>query len=192
MSEPDPLGVAADISKRLEALGIRFLIVGSIASSIHGEPRATNDIDMVADIAASDVEAILHALEAHYYVQGSDVRNAVADGSSFNAVHRQTYQKVDVFVAGQDEFTQAELGRAMLVQLNERVAIRVATAEDLILSKLRWFELGNRVSDRQWRDILGVVKEAAGNLDVSYLQVWADRLQLGHLLARCLREADVS
>ena len=116
MSEPDPLGVAADISKRLEALGIRFLIVGSIASSIHGEPRATNDIDMVADIAAADVEAILHALEAHYYVQESDVRNAVVDESSFNAVHRQTYQKVDVFVAGQDEFTRAELGRAVLVE----------------------------------------------------------------------------
>lgn len=158
MNQPDPIRVIHDVSRILSNLRIRFFVSGSIASSLYGEPRSTNDIDIVADISGGEAEAIVKAFSVDYYVDEQDVSNAIDRSSSFNIVHNETVQKVDIFVAGRDPHTRVELERVQLAALEDALSIPMVSREDLILRKLLWFEKGNRISDRQWRDVLGLLK----------------------------------
>jgi hypothetical protein len=187
MNQPDPIRVIHDVTRILTAIGIRFFVSGSIASSLYGEPRSTNDIDIVADISEGDAEAIVNAFAADYYIDEHDVRNAIHRASSFNIVHNETVQKVDIFVAGQDPHTQEELERVQSVSLEDGQSIPLASREDLILQKLLWFDRGNRVSDRQWRDVLGLLKGA--DPDVPYMNGWARQFGISELLTRALSES---
>ncbi len=172
MNQPDPIKVINDVGRILSDLGIRFFVSGSIASSLYGEPRSTNDIDIVADL---DEE---------------DVRRAIERSSSFNIVHNETVQKVDIFVAGRDPHTIRELGRTHLMTLQDGSSIPLASREDLIFQKLVRYEKGDRVSDRQWRDVLGLLK--GSEPDVHYLKDWAEQLGVADLLSEAFVESDLS
>ena len=104
---PDPLAVALDVARVLERLGIAYLAAGSLASSVHGEPRSTNDVDLVVDLAAGQVPSLLQALGDRYYVSPEAVAEAAPTGGAFNLIHLGTAVKVDVFVAGDDPFEAA-------------------------------------------------------------------------------------
>jgi hypothetical protein len=188
---PDPIAVALEVAAILERLGISYLAAGSLASSIHGEPRSTNDIDLVADIEPGHVEDLVAALGDAYYVSPNAVRQAVLEGGTFNAIHLGTAVKVDVFVAGRDPFDAERLEHRERVEVwsDPPGELYVDTAEHTVLRKLEWYRRGDEVSERQWRDVLGIVRAQGDRLDRLRLAGWAERLGVSDLLERVLSEA---
>ena len=194
---PDPIGVAVSLASVLEQLGIPYLIGGSLASSVHGEPRSTNDIDVVADLREEHVARFLDALGDAYYVNEEAVRHALraaqlrTTGDSFNVIHRSGAIKVDVFIAGTDPFEAERLRLRQRVQVSSKpdTYLFIDTAEHSLLRKLEWYRRGGEVSDRQWRDVLAIARVQGGRLDHTRLVVWADRLGVADLLARALVDA---
>jgi hypothetical protein len=173
----------------LDALGIVHTIGGSIASSIAGEPRSTIDIDIVADLRESDVSALLSALSADFYVDEEALRRAVRERSSVNLIHQATQLKVVIFVAGGTPLDEQQLRRRRAVEIAPGRTLHVHPPEDILLPKLRWYGRGGETSERQWRDILGIIRVQAQRLDSDYLCVNAPVLGVADLLARALREA---
>lgn len=185
-----PISVLSLVSSALEKLNIRYVLVGSFASSLHGLYRATADIDILADIKAEHVGPLHSALKEAFYVDELAMRNAIARGQSFNAIHFDSVFKVDIFVASNDEFAAVQLNRRQLRELSadRNDKVYVATAEDTVLAKLRWFRAGNESSKNQWNDVLGIVGVIRDGLDITYMQAWAERLDIGDLLKQALIE----
>lgn len=187
---PDPLGVALAASGILDRLGIPYVITGSFASSVHGEPRSTDDVDVVADVRPVHVSPLTAALAAEWYVSEQAMREAIDAGTSFNAIHLPTGVKVDIFVVANDPFDAQRVAAARLVRIGQPAAVlRIDAAEYILLRKLEWFRRGGETSDRQWRDVLGIIRTQGTRLDRAELATWADRLGVADLLARALREA---
>ena len=186
-----PISVLSLVTAALDKLGIRYVLVGSFASSIHGLYRATADIDILADLKGEQVTALYQALKDAFYVDESAMRNAVAQRRSFNAIHFDSVFKVDIFIAQQDDFASAQLDRRQLRSLSpdRDEPVYVASAEDTILAKLRWYRAGNETSTNQWNDVLGILGILQDGLDVTYLRLWAERLHVSDLLERALEEA---
>lgn len=185
---PDPLAVALDIARHLERLGVEYLVAGSLASSLHGEPRATLDVDLVASLLPSHASSLARDLASDYYIDEETARRAIAEGRSFNAIHFATAIKVDIFVAGTDPFEQERLRCRTRVQVgSEPIAVLyVDTAEHTVVRKLEWFRRGGEVSERQWRDVAAIVRIQGARLDQARMRHWAARLGVADLLARQL------
>lgn len=188
---PEPITVAVSFVSLLERLGIPYVLGGSLASSLHGEPRSTNDVDVVTDLHPAQVKALVDALADDYYVSADAATQAVASGGAFNAIHLATGVKIDVFVAGRDSFEHERLANALRVRLADEDSplIAVDTAEHTVLRKLEWYHRGGEVSDRQWRDVVAVLRLNADQLDRNRLHRWADVLGVSDLLRRALEEA---
>lgn len=185
----DPIAIAVSVARVLESLGIVYTIGGSIASSIAGEPRSTVDIDIVAALRESDVSALLSALSADFYVNEEALRRAVRERSSANLIHQATQLKVDVFVAGGTPLDTQQLHRRRAIEIAPGRMLHVHPPEDILLQKLHWYRKGGETSERQWRDIIGIIRVQAQQLDQAYLTVNAPVLGVADLLARALREA---
>jgi hypothetical protein len=188
----EPLLVVARLARAFDALGIRYLIGGSLASAIYGKPRATQDVDLVAEIAPPHVEPLARDLAAEFYVDPEMIRDAIRRRACFNVVHLATMFKADVFIARDDAWSREEMARARAEAIDTpegRVAVRFASPEDVLLHKLVWYKLGDQVSDRQWGDIVGVIQVQAGSLDIAYLRSWAPVLDVFDLLARAWPQA---
>ena len=172
-------------------LEIPFLVGGSLASSTHGLPRQTNGIDMLADLGPERVEEFCGRRGPEFYVDASEARRAVEAGRAFNVIHRGGAYKFDIFPVNNDPFARSEIqrrryARASIVGI-EHIEFPVASAEDTILSKLVWYCKGGEASDRQWNDILGILKVQAAALDDGYLSRWAAELGVASLLERARR-----
>jgi len=128
---PDPIEVAASITAVLDGLGIRYLIGGSLASSVHGEPRSTNDVDILAAFHAAHIEPFIEAIRGEYYVSRRAVREAVQRGAHFNVIHTRAAVKVDVFPAGDDPFEleRLELRQPLRLPTEPEALVYVDTAE---------------------------------------------------------------
>ncbi len=189
--EPAPLAITLRVAEALEALGIPYFITGSLASAIHGVARSTVDVDLVADLRAGQEEAFRSELGDEFYADIEAIREAVHRRASFNLIHQETMYKVDVFVSRARAFDKIRFERrsAKVVATDPERKVFVATAEDVVLAKLEWYQAGGRVSERQWRDVLGVLSVQAGRLDLGYLRQWASNLGVADLLARALVEA---
>jgi hypothetical protein len=196
MSEPNTQYIFAAITpivEALEQLEIKYHIGGSVASSVYGIIRATIDADLVAELRPEHVRPLVKLLEADYYIDEDAVRDAVKRRSSFNAIYLDTMLKVDVFIPKPRLFEQEELRRARLLPLIKNTRpFYVASPEGTILNKLEWYRMGGEVSDRQWNDILGVLKVQDTNLDMAYLQRWAVALNVADLLERALVDAGLA
>lgn len=187
----DALRATFAVIHTLEALGLDYLIGGSLASSLHGIPRSTQDADLLVDLPRERVPELVTALEGRFYLDEERVRDAVIREASFNVIHLPTMFKVDLFVLGRDPLGCSEMQRRERHRLGEgreREAF-VASAEDTVLQKLLWYRLGEGVSDRQWLDLVGVLQVQGERLDRRYLQRWARELGLDSLLQEALREA---
>jgi hypothetical protein len=190
---PEPIAVTISVTAILEKLGIKYLIGGSLASTVHGMVRTTQDSDIVAEMSQEQVEAFVHALEGEFYVDKESITSAIAQHTSFNIIHRESMFKVDIFVPTLRPFVREQLSRArkQVFAIEPKVEALVATAEDTILAKLEWYRMGGEVSERQWRDVLGILKIQAGNLDLSYLNHWAKKLKVSDLLEHALIESTI-
>ncbi len=177
------------VTQVLEQLGIPYVVGGSLASSLHGVMRATLDVDIVADMHLNQISALEAALAPEFYADGDMMRDAIERRSSFNLIHYATSFKVDIFIRKVRPFDHIQFERRVraVVASDPEQSIYVTSAEDIILAKLEWYRLGGEVSDRQWRDILGVMSVRAGDLDLAYLQRWANELQVADLLERALQ-----
>lgn len=194
MSAPDLLAAITPIVDVFERLEIGHHIGGSVASSVHGVPRATLDVDLVADLKLQHVEPLVAALRPGYYLDEDTIRDAISKRSSFNVIHLDTMLKVDVFVLKGRPFDGQAFIRSRRDTLDDVEGSRlffVASAEDVILNKLEWYRIGHQVSERQWNDVLGVLKVQARALDFIYLRHWAQELGIDDLLVRAIEEAGV-
>jgi hypothetical protein len=191
MTPADPLVALRFVVRVLEGLGVPHFVTGSVASSARGVPRASLDADLVADLRPEQATAVCDALEGSFYVPRGRVREAIAARSSFNVIHLETIVKVDVFVSGRRAFDRRAMSRAQPAVFGggEGVRIVTATAEDVVLSKLDWFERGGRMSERQWSDLVGVLRVHAGALEFEYLREGAAELAVSGLLEAALAEA---
>ena len=149
------------------------------------------DSDIVADFREEHIAPFVAALKAVFYVDDEMIRDAIRAHRSFNVIHLQSLFKVDIFVAKDREFDRLQIARrsAYLLSTERNQSAYVASAEDTILAKLEWYRMGDEVSDRQWKDILGVIKVQADKLDMEYLQRGANLLKVADLLERALNAA---
>ena len=182
----DPVAVALCVAQILETCGLRYLVGGSLASSMSGEPRSTLDVDIVVALTASDVGPVTDALRGEFDVDDLAVARAVRERSSVNVFHRASAIKVDLFIMGESPLDHEPMNRRLRIQVTadpDRY-LYAYTPEDILLQKLRWFRKGHEVSDRQWRDVLGILLVQGDALDLGYLRDRAERLGLSDLLAR--------
>jgi hypothetical protein len=179
------------VVQALEALRVPYVVCGSVASAIHGIPRTTMDSDLVADLSQEHVTPLAAALQSEFYLDEDSMRESIDRRSSFNVIYIDTMFKVDLFIPKARSFDQAQLADRVEMEVTsdpQRKAWFV-TAENIVLAKLEWFQLGDQVSERQWRDVLGVLKTQGKNLDFAYMQQMAKTLGVADLLKLALDEA---
>jgi hypothetical protein len=184
----EPVEVTIKVTAVLEKLSVPYLIAGALASALYGMVRTTQDADIVAEMRPEHLQPFVSALQGEFYLDDEMIAAAIQHNSSFNIIHRETMFKVDVFIPHSRPFLRAQLARTQrqTFTFETDVSAEFASPEDTILAKLEWYRQGGEISERQWRDILGVLKTRAGELDFGYLQKWAEELKLSDLLERAL------
>ena len=191
--EPDShvVAVTLRVVRLLDELGVRYVIGGSLASSVHGTLRSTGDVDFVVDLRTEHVAPFVRALEGDFYVSETRVTQSVETGRSFNVIALEQMFKVDFFVAKGKRFESSQLSRGEALRVSRTVEerVQVSTPEDVVLAKLMWYRKGGEVSDRQWQDVLGVLRVKAGTLDGAYLERMAEEMGVSDLLAHAVDEA---
>ncbi len=187
----EPIEVTLLVTTVFEQLNVPYLIGGSLASVLYGMVRTTQDADIVAEMRQEHIRPFVSTLEDDFYIDEEMIASSIQRNTSFNIIHRETFFKVDVFIPAPRPFLQSQFTRAQrqTFTFETEISAKFATPEDTILSKLEWFRLGGETSERQWRDILGVIKTRADKLDFAYLQKWATEIQVGDLLDRALQES---
>ena len=181
----------APLRLALERAGLRYAVGGSWASTAFGEPRFTNDVDIVADFTPQNLDGFLDCLPTTFYVDPDEAKNAVLLDRPFNVIYMPMAFKFDFFPASAFPLGMQELDRVVFLSgsgLSES-AVPFVTPEDILLAKLHWFHAGGEVSEVQWRDIQGIVRGCGPTLDREYLDQGARKLAIFTLLAKALSEA---
>ncbi len=167
----------------LDSLDVAYMVGGSLASSIYGIPRTTQDIDLVAEIPLTRVQELSAALQPDFYADAELIEDAIRRGTAFNLIHHASGYKFDIFPVPPDEYYRLQLRRREM----SPGGFPVVTPEDIILMKLLWYRRGGEISERQWTDARGVVELRRARLDFDYMREWAKPLGIEDLLARLLQ-----
>jgi hypothetical protein len=174
----------------LDRLEIHYFVTGSIAGSVYGIPRTTRDIDIVADVRTDQLESLAAELDPDFYADAGMMKDALDRGRSFNVIHIASSQKIDIFPLGRDDYSREAFARRRPAQTSSQeggpVECIFASAEDVVLSKLRWYRAGGEVSESQWKDLRGIMLVSGARLDRDYLRTWAARIGVADLLERLL------
>ena len=188
--QSEPVAVTLLVIQAMETLDVPYLIGGSLASAVHGVVRTTLDTDLVADLSPEHAAPLARALGDAFYADASAIQDAIRRRSSFNLIHLETMFKVDVFIPKQRAFDREQFERRteQVIATDPRRTAYVASAEDIILAKLEWYQMGGQASERQWRDVQGVLKVQEERLDSVYLRRWAAELGVADLLEKALAE----
>jgi hypothetical protein len=186
----DPTAIASLLAQILNSANIPYYITGGVAAIAHGEPRATIDLDVVIAIDLADLPTLAANFEANgFYVAGlADV----ISGSlrCLNITHLETIENIDLMISGREEYDLIKFDRSRLYTLPGSGDVAIASPEDVIISKLIWRRESQ--SDKQWRDILGILKVQQEKLDFGYLREWVERFGLENDWQRAKVEAGVS
>lgn len=183
------LEALSPVADALDALSIPFYIGGSVATIFYNMDRATNDIDLLADMRVEHAIPLESRLIDAYYVDAAMIRQAVARHISFNVIHFGTGLKVDIFTLKAAPYPQEQMRRRIMAPLVSGGRLfPVAAAEDTILAKLDWYRIGGEMSDRQWNDIKGLLRNKDEDLDYLYMVQWAKQIGVSDLLSRAVKE----
>jgi hypothetical protein len=187
----DAVGITISVTQVLEKLGVSYFIGGSLASTLYGMVRTTQDSDIIADLSMEHTPLLVEALQSEFYMDDEMIADAIIHCSSFNIIHRESLFKVDVFVPKPRNFLRMQFTRARKEILSEDPEMEafVASPEDTLLAKLEWYRLGGEVSERQRRDVIGILKVQAGALDVEYLHAMAKDINVEDLLDQAIESA---
>lgn len=188
MPYTDPIKVVFKVTTVLQQLGIRYLVGGSLASSLHGIPRATQDVDIVVTISEAQIQKIAELLSPDFFIDIDMMKNAVKKHSCFNIIDKEDLFKVDMFVQGPDEISELEMERRVQYPIADsgEQTIYVCSPEDIIAHKLYWYKSGDYISERQWTDALNVIKVQKGRLDIDYLKKICQARGVSVLLEKAL------
>jgi len=168
------------LARRMTDLNVDYFVTGSSATITYGEPRFTNDIDIVAWLTADHVDSLCAAFSApDFYISREAVLNAIQHRRMFNIIHPSSGLKVDVAVPAETEFNELRFSRAIEIKLLSDTPIRFATPEDVILKKMEYFSEGG--SEKHLRDIAGVLRICDRPLDHAYIARWAERLNVSDI-----------
>ena len=183
--------VTLRVTAVLEELGIPYVVGGSLAGAVHGVARSTQDADLVANVAPEHVPALVEHLRDEFYISEEALYDAIARRSSANLIHFATMFKVDIFIPKLRPFDLNELvrGEYRPMTADSTRGAMIATAEDTILAKLEWYRQSGELSERQWRDVLGILRVQGDRLDEVYLCRSAVELGVSDLLERARVEA---
>ena len=169
-------GLLARVARSLDSAGVPYMLTGSYASSVHGTPRATQDLDIVIAPTRSQLSELLKLFpDTEYYVSADAALDALARRGQFNVIDFETGWKVDLIVVKDRDFSRTEFERRRPLEL-DGISVYVASPEDVLLAKLEWAKLG--ASARQIEDAAGIVRLQGENLDVTYVERWAAVLEV--------------
>ena len=172
MEQADVFRLAIEV---LERLKVPYMIVGSAASSIYGEPRLTQDIDIVIDPTPSQLEQLCTAFPQNdFYVSLDAARAALASRAQFNIIHPDSGNKIDFMIAGEDAWGRSQLARRRRVPVLPALEAAAAAPEDVIIAKMLYYQEGG--SEKHLRDITGMFKVSGDRIDRQYIQCWAETL----------------
>jgi hypothetical protein len=176
----------------LDRLEIPYMVGGSLASSVHGIYRSTNDIDIVVRMNETHVQRLVSELGTEFYADADTMRDALQRQRPFNFIHYATSCKFDLFPMTDDPYHQAQFERSRMQEVplgsDEAIRCRIVSAEDAILAKLAWYRAGGEQSEHQWNDLRGVHTVQRGRLDQNYMHRWAQHLSVEDLLKRLQQE----
>lgn len=190
MNCPDEtLSVVIQVAHALERAGVEYMVGGSVASSAHGEPRSTRDVDFAVRMTETDVPRFVEALGPDFAVDEVAICNATRMGRSVNIFFLPSFMKIDLFIRGQDEYDRSEFSRKAEIEFASGVRLCASSPEDILLWKLRWYRMGGEVSDQQWRDVLGLLRVSGSVMEMDYVRAWAVRHGVDDLLDRALIQA---
>jgi hypothetical protein len=190
MTEAADLKVLAEFAAILEGLGIVYAIGGSIASSVYGQIRFTQDADVTVEPFDDKVEKFYEEVKSNFYIGEAAMYEAIKQRRSFNIIHVASAFKIDVFIREDTEFNKQVLDRRRLLKLDDSIerSFSVVSPEDIVLLKLKWYREGGCSSEKQWQDILGVLRIQKDELDAEYLKKWAEKLGVDDLLDKVQSE----
>jgi len=190
---PEPLQVLQLVVSKLNELRVPYMGGGSIASSVYGPPRTTQDADLVIELTRNQIDPFIQAVLPEFYVDRGLIERAVAERSSFNIIHLKSSFKIDFFILRQESFHLGAFQRRQLREVDPYSGVwaYLQSAEDTLLHKLSRYRQGGCVSENQWRDALGILKGQEERLDWLYLRRWAQELQIQDLLEQARQEANL-
>lgn len=171
----------------LDKLEIRYAVGGSVASSIRGNYRYTNDIDIVIELHQERIGEFVHEIGPEFYADPESIREAFSLLRPCNIIHIPSAFKFDFFPSIGAPFAEAQIHRSTFEQttfFGAPLEFSVISPEDILLAKLHWFHLGGETSEQQWKDVTALIAIQGPNLDRQYIQSWSEELQITHLLNR--------
>jgi hypothetical protein len=190
---PDAWAALAPIVSVFDRLEINYYVGGSFASSLYGAGRSSLDVDLVADLAAKHVPSLVELLRKNYYIDAKMITEAIQRRSCFNLIHLSTSYKVDVFIPKNRRYDREAFRRRRSGHFEDAAGscnVFFCSPEDILLAKLEWFRLGDEISEKQWSDILSVLKYQQPFLDRDYLESQAVELHVADLLARAWNQVE--
>ncbi len=194
MKKNEIISALEPLLRAFNELGILYYISGSIASSALGKARATMDVDMVTNLQHFHIKALSEKLNKIYYFDEAMIRDAITTKSSFNIIHLETMLKIDIFILKDQPYQLSAFGRKIKDKLEnepDSMDVYLSSAEDIILNKLVWYKNGGEISERQWSDVIGVIKVQGKNLDKEYLIKWAEQLDVTALIIKAFSESGI-